>query len=146
MSFFNFDKAEAIRESQNDTPIISEEGLRTIAEAVVVDAALNEGLSSLEEGVEELVAEGVLHEKTVIRLDKEAKYNQALKITVLQMAKESNDPDFKKFVVVKKLEKKLEDKLMKKYASRANKIAKAAAQKWDPKKGRYKGTPEPKKK
>lgn len=149
MGFFNFKIKENNTESHVDNEdVISENTMALTVQALMAQSVREAVISAMELDTvtEEFIQEGVLNEKTIIKLDKDAKYAQALKITVLSLAKEANDPDFNKFVTIKKLERRQEEKLMKKYGSRAAKTARAAAQKWDPKKGRYKGSPDPAKK
>ncbi len=68
--------------------------------------------------------EGILSEKTIVRMDKYAKKNRYKMQAVLAIAKEKNDKLFKKLVTVWKMRRMLEGKLEKKYGALAEKRAK----------------------
>lgn len=68
--------------------------------------------------------EGILSEKTIIRMDKYAKKNRYKMQAVLAIAKEKNDKLFKKLVTVWKMRRMLEKKLEQKYGTLAEKRAK----------------------
>jgi hypothetical protein len=68
-------------------------------------------------------------ERSIVRLDKEARKNRAYKMAIFQTAKEKGDRDFKKLLTLWKLERFLEGKLEKRYAAQAKQLAKNALKK-----------------
>lgn len=76
----------------------------------------------------ELVEAEVVTEKTLVRLDKNARINQVQKMSVFTIAKEKNDPLFKKLLTVWRIEKNLENKLFKKYGTEGLRRAKKTVQ------------------
>jgi hypothetical protein len=78
-----------------------------------------EGVTLTEEEALMLVDAGILSERTIVKMDKFANKNRDLKKAVLVIAREKNDPAFKKLVVVYKMKKKLIGILVKKYGSQA---------------------------
>lgn len=111
----------------NDT--IATEALSFIIESAMQDTLTAEEISDFVANSEETssaVREGVLLEKTIVKLDKKAKLSRAYKAAIFTIAKEKNDRDFKKLVTVWKMERALEQKLEKKYKNEAMKRAKQA--------------------
>jgi hypothetical protein len=70
-----------------------------------------------------LMEKQVLNKGTLMRLSKEDDAKRRIKLIVYQMAKEKNDPDWKKMTLYRKLWKKFRGKLMRKYANKAKRIA-----------------------
>ena len=108
------------------------ESLALITEASILENTSEEELeqflsSSLE--TEVAVQEGVLMEKSIVRLDKNARINHAQKIAVFTIAKEKNDPKFKKLVTVWRMERALEAELFRKYGNEGLRRAKKAVSK-----------------
>jgi len=108
------------------------EEVSTEAQALIMEAAMLDVLSEgelnafLENHTEVNAAlrDQVLLEKTIVRLDKKAKLSRAQKVAVFTVAKEKNDPKFKKLVTVWRLERFLEQYLFKKYGNEALRRAK----------------------
>lgn len=103
-------------------------------EALILEGALmdltSEEIETLLENtsdVAECIAENIAMERTIVRLDKQAKLNKAKAMAVFSIAKEKNDPMFKKLMTVWKWERFLENKLTKKYGNEAARRAKKAA-------------------
>lgn len=82
---------------------------------------------TLLEGV--LPEDAVVMEKTIVRMDKQAKKQRAYKLAVLQCAKDNDDEDYKKLETLWKMEKFLTRKLEKKYAQKARSRMKQTAKK-----------------
>lgn len=87
-------------------------GSDTIEDAL---AELNDSVleSSYNYGYDEVM------ERTIVKLDKKAKKNQAYKTAIYTVARNENDPDYKKLVTLWQMEKYLTRKLEKKYATKA---------------------------
>lgn len=108
--------------------------MSTEARSCIIGAAMCESLSP--EEVEEFVSdykatsaavtEGVLMERTIVRLDKKARLQSYYKAAIFTIAKENNDRDFKKLLTIWKTERALEAKLEKKYKNEAMRRAKQA--------------------
>lgn len=100
-------------------------------EALILEGALmdlgTEELQAMLEDTSDIAAaieEDVVLERTIVRLDKKAKLNKARKMAVFAVAKEKNDPKFKKLLTVWKWERYLEAFLEKKYGNEAMRRAK----------------------
>ena len=121
----------------NDGIEINEYDAVTEAEAMIKESAMldtfsNEELESLTENTYDLgkaVNEDILVERSIVRLDKEAKKSRAFKMAVFQTAKEKGDRDFKKLMTLWKLERFIEEKLTKRYMAPAKSKAKEAMKK-----------------
>ena len=75
------------------------------------------------------VDEGFFTERTIVKFDKVARKNQLKKVAVFAIAKEANDPLYKKLVTLWKLERFIEQKLEKRYFAQAKQKAKEAMKK-----------------
>lgn len=121
------EKGLVINEYDNET-----ESTALIVECAILDAFSNEEVESLTENTYDLgkaMNEDILVERSIVRLDKQAKKNKAFKMAVFQAAKQKGDRDFKKLMTLWKLERFLENKLTKRYFAQANQIAKEAMKK-----------------
>lgn len=102
--------------------------------ALLIESALLDTLSSDElkaflenkQDVEDALDDQVLLEKSLVRLDKQARLNRATKQAVYQIAAEKNDPKFKKLLNVWRLERHFKKYLFEKYGSMAEARAKKA--------------------
>ena len=65
----------------------------------------------------------VLNKKAMIRLDRDADEKRRIKLAAYQLAKENNDPAFKKLVMYREKMKEQRAIIMKKYGKQAKKIA-----------------------
>lgn len=121
------DKGLEINEYDNETEVSS-----LIIECAILDAFSNEEIESVTENTYDLgkaVNEDILVERSIVRLDKEAKKSRAYKMAIFQVAKEKKDRDFKKLMTLWKLERFIEDKLEKRYAAQAKQLAKESMKK-----------------
>jgi hypothetical protein len=103
-----------------------------IIECAILDAFSSEEIESLTENTYDLgkaINEDILVERSIVRLDKEAKKNRAYKMAIFQVAKEKGDRDFKKLLTLWKLERFIEQKLEKRYFAQAKQKAKEAMKK-----------------
>jgi len=108
---------------------ISTEATNFIMEAFLKEEFTPEEMSMFLENqseVDDAVNNNILMEKTIVRLDKKAKLSKATKMAVFTIAKEKNDPKFKKLLTVWKMERFLEAYLYKKYGNEAARRAKKA--------------------
>lgn len=108
---------------------ISTESVNYIMEAFVTENFTEDELSMFLENqteVDDALRNNILMEKTIVRLDKKAKLSKATKMAVFEIAKEKNDPKFKKLLTVWKMERFLENHLEKKYGNEAARRAKKA--------------------
>ena len=115
------------REGSIDTEVISTESQAYIMEAAMLENLSQEEISAFLENSTEVtsaVNENILMEKTIVRLDKKAKLSKAHKMAIFTIAKEKNDPKYKKLVTVWKMERFLEAYLAKKYGNAALRRAK----------------------
>lgn len=116
-----------INEYDNETEVNA-----LIIECAILDTFSNEEIESLTENTYDLgkaINEDILVERSIVRLDKEAKKNKAYKMAIFQIAKEKNDRDFKKLLTLWKLERFIEAKLEKRYSAQAKQLAKLAMKK-----------------
>ena len=109
--------------------VLSTEAVNYIMEAFVKEEFTPDEMSMFLENqteVDDAISNNILMEKTIVRLDKKAKLSKARKMAVFTIAKEKNDPKFKKLLTVWKMERFLEDYLDKKYGNEASRRAKKA--------------------
>lgn len=92
------------------------EGDQAIVEAIIDDSDAD--LS--ESDFSQLISESLLSERSIIKLDKNAKKALATKKAAIVIAKENDDPMYKKLAMVYKLKKKLVANIMKKYGNKAD--------------------------
>ena len=107
----------------------TDESTQIISEAILAEQLSRPELDELCESADvcnDLVEQGIVQERTIVRLDKHAKINRAFMAAVFQIAKEKNDPRFKKLLTIWRTERKLEKELISKYQSQAMKRAKVA--------------------
>jgi hypothetical protein len=103
-------------------------------QALIMEAAILDTMSPDEVGaflenhteVQAALRDEVLLEKTIVRLDKQARLSQAQKTAVFTVAKERNDPLMKKLLTVWRMERFLESSLLKKYGNEGMRRAKVA--------------------
>jgi hypothetical protein len=121
------DNGLIINEYSNETEVNA-----LIVECAILDTFSSEEIESLTENTYDLgkaINEDILVERSIVRLDKEAKKNKAYKMAVFQIAKEKGDRDFKKLLTIWKLERFLEGKLEKRYSAQAKQLAKQSMKK-----------------
>ena len=75
---------------------------------------------------EQLVQEGKLRKKTLVRLSKQDDLTRRTKMGALLLAKERKDPLYDKLVKNRMMKRDLVNKIMKKYGSKGQRIAKQA--------------------
>lgn len=109
--------------------VLSTEATNYIMEAFLKESFTEDELSMFLENqteVDDAISNNILMEKTIVRLDKTAKLSKAKKMAIFTIAKEKNDPKFKKLLTVWKMERYLEAELEKKYGNEASRRAKKA--------------------
>lgn len=118
-------------EDQNDDEMIQEEeeveeSIRQFVSESAMHILLEE--SDKEELIDsgeldEMEEEGQVSESAVVRLDRDSRIRQLTKLTVFKMAREKSDPKMKKLLNIWRVERKLENDLLKKYGSKAKRVA-----------------------
>lgn len=106
---------------------VTTEAQSLILECALMDISSPAELSAFLENHNEVqgaLRDNILLERSIVRLDKKAKLSRAQKMSVFTIAKEKNDPLFKKLLTVWRMERFLEAKLLKKYYSPAMQRAK----------------------
>ncbi len=130
---FFTDAGKVVKEKDNfGDEHISLESTQMINEALITSFLTeDEQLALLESHSEitDLINSDVVTEKTLVRLDKKARINQVQKVAVFTIAKEKNDPIFKKLMTVWRIERNLEKKLFDKYGNEGLRRAKKTVQK-----------------
>lgn len=103
-----------------------------LIEAVIVDEVSQLPQSKIQEfcmpgGVgEQLVQEGKLRKNTLVRLSKKDDLTRRTKMGALLLAKENDDPLYKKLVINRAKKKELVSKIMQKYGHKGERVAKQA--------------------
>lgn len=109
-------------QDQRVDDIMNIAGTQALLQSELTESEIIEFVESIDSDV--VVAEGFLTEKTIVKFDKNAKKAQLYEIAVAAVAKEHNDPLFKKLTTVYKMERILKAKLRKKYHAEATKKVK----------------------
>lgn len=121
--------ASGINTNGQDEFTIEEEALLT--EAMLLDAGPDvvEELLESNAQVDSLLQQEVLMERSIVRLDKNAKINRAYWTAIFNIARKKKDSKYKKLVTLWKMEKQIEKYLEKKYGNEARRIAKKSVNK-----------------
>ena len=85
---------------------------------------LREFLSNSSE-TKDAIKNEILTERTIVRLDKKARFSRGLKMECFAIAKKKKDPKFLKLLTIWRMERMLEEYIVKKYSNQARPIAKA---------------------
>ena len=129
---FFTNSGQAVNQAQNfGDEHISLESAQMINEALINSFLTEDEQVQLLENhseISELINSDIVTEKTVVRLDKNARINQVQKVAVFSIAKEKNDPIFKKLLTVWRIERNLEKKLFNKYGNEGLRRAKKTVQ------------------
>ena len=111
-----------------------EEQKHLVIEALIYDEVSHLPQEKIEEfckpnGVgEELVMEGKISKKTIVRLNRQDDLARRKKIMALNLAKEANDPLYAKSVMYRQKQRECVAKIMQKYGNKAERLAKQAQQ------------------
>lgn len=102
-----------------------------ILEMFIVDDVLHGTSDQIHEFVESeqakvLQERNVLKRPTLVRLSKKDDEKRRIKLIAYQLAKDANDPEWTKLEKYQKLRKDSIDKIMRKYGSKAQRMAKIA--------------------
>lgn len=113
----------------NDEDTVSLESLSMLIEAAILENAsseeINEYVSNHGQTQSDIKNE-IVTERTIVKLDKNAKISKMTKLAAFQIAKEKNDPKFKKLLTIWRMERFLEAYLIKRYGAEAQRRAKKA--------------------
>lgn len=128
MGLFSNDVIERI-----DEDFMNEDN--TIIEAFIVDDVLKMDSDSIKEWCESeeanaLVEANVLRKPTMMRLSKQDDEKRRAKIAAYNMAKEANDPLYRKMMMYRKKWKECSTAIMNKYGSKADRVAKKKQQEY----------------
>ena len=95
-------------------------GAATVAGDQIINESilLDEDIEFSDSDMIKLIQENLLSERTIVKLDKQAKRTHAINKSAFVCAKEANDPLYKKLVFALKLKKKCKDAILKKYSSK----------------------------
>lgn len=108
----------------------------SIIEALIYDEVSHLPQEKIEEfckpnGVgEELVTEGKISKKTIVRLNKQDDLTRRKKIMALNLAKEANDPLYAKAIMYRQKYRECIAKIEQKYGNKAERLAKKAQQEY----------------
>lgn len=102
-----------------------------LLEAFLVDDVIRQSSDNIKKFCESeeariLEAKNMLKKPTLMRLSKQDDFNRRVKLVAYQLAKEANDPYFAKLKKYTALRKECIAKIMAKYSTKAEKIAKVA--------------------
>lgn len=114
-------------ESTAQYAALSNEDCSTLFAVFVAESAGEDGIDDILEEMADMTtmeAAGVggydeVMERTIVKLDKRAKKNQAYKTALYTVARNENDPDYKRLVTLWQMEKYLTRKLEKRYSMKA---------------------------
>ena len=128
MGLFSNDVIERI-----DEDFMNEDN--SIIEAFIVDDVLKMDSDSIKEWCESdeanvLVEAQVLRKPTMMRLSKQDDERRRAKIVAYNMAKEANDPLYRKMIKYRQLWKQTSNKIMEKYGNKADRVAKKKQQEY----------------
>lgn len=107
---------------------VDTEAMKTYVELMAYDDISHGTSDQIKEFCESAAAQvlterQVLNKKSLFRLSKADDQKRRIKLIVYQMAKEKNDPDWKKMLMHRSKMKEYRAKLIKKYGVKASKIA-----------------------
>ena len=112
---------------EQENTMMTEESEALIIEAAIMEAFSGEEISAALENSFDIgiaIDECPVLEKTIVKLDKKAKKNKLVKMCEFTIAKEKNDPKFKKLLYLWKMERIIEEYFHKRYGSQAERRAK----------------------
>lgn len=130
MFFTGSGKPAIVNDNYGDENI-SLESAQMINEALITSFLTEDEQIQLLEShneITDLINSDVVTEKTIVRLDKKARVNQIQKVAVFTIAKEKNDPIFRKLMTVWRIESNLEKKLLDKYGNEGLRRARKTVQ------------------
>lgn len=105
------------------------EETRLILELVLLDNLSADDCDMISEStdfISELKGQEYVSERTIVKMDKKARLQRAIKAAVFTIARRKKDVKFKKLLTVWRMERTLEAYLFKKYYSQALPLAKAS--------------------
>ena len=106
-------------ENRNVDDVLNSVGTALLLNDEMNEEEYKEFVNGLEGGIAE--AEGFLTERTIVRLDKNAKKAHLYELALFTVAREKNDRDWKKLQTVYKMKRMLKARLRKKYNNLAMK-------------------------
>ena len=119
-----FGDADPISESFSDTSHLEEafiaDHIAHLPEDMIKEFCKEGGVG------DQLVAEGKISRKTIVRLNKSDDLSRRTKMSALLLAKEKNDPLYAKLVKNRAIKRELVSKIVSKYGTKAARVAKQA--------------------
>lgn len=128
---FNYFDEDQLREGTVDAQV--EEMANAdilITESMIIECMAPDQIAEAMTGgiFDKMVKDGILNEKSIVKLDKVAKRDRATMQAVYIIASEKGDRDFKKLLTVQKMRKALKNRLIKKYWTQAQQRTRKAGQ------------------
>lgn len=120
---------EAMKEDLKDVNAQDDDDAteEALAAAYLMDLASGADIQDIAESSEQMqdISDmmGIAMERTIVRLDRKARYNHLTKQAELSLAKQHNDPLYRKLVKLWMMERALEKKIAIRYASKARSVA-----------------------
>lgn len=102
---------------------------RIVIESVLIDSLSAEESEMVCEDAafcQDLIRGDIVTERTIVKMDKKAKLQRALKAATFTIARRKKDVKFKKLLTIWRIERQLEAYLLKKYHNEALRMAKAS--------------------
>lgn len=101
--------------------VVSESDMAALLTAALEDTCSDDELEELKESVAAGQVKDLtpVEERSIVKLDKKARKQQAYRLAIYQVAKEANDPFYEKLLTCWEAERMLDDKLEKKYRMKA---------------------------
>lgn len=121
-------------ENASDTAILeamSDEDMSQLLAITLEDTLSPEELSNFVAEMAEADGVDYIEERTIVKLDKQAKKTRNYKMAILQCAKEGNDPNYKKICTLWKMERFLMRAMEKKWMTKAKARVKTMGNKVD---------------
>ena len=107
----------------------------SLAAAALLDLASPDEIADIAESVEDQQAisdmMGVAMERTIVRFDRKGRMSHLQKMAVFNVARQNNDPNFKKLEKLWSMERILEKKLSQRWGTKGNKIARIQIKDYD---------------
>lgn len=126
MNFINWGQGS------EENMLINDRDANLILESCLFDGMGSDDVAGVledKETMDELRKGEIVTERTIVRLDKKARLNNAFRTAVFTVARRHKDVKFKKLLTLWRMERQIEAYLIKRYKNEAMKIAKASLKK-----------------
>lgn len=113
-------KGGTIVEESTEPEFVSEQDMSNLMAIVLEETCTDEELEELKEAFTNGVIQFTpVEERSIVKLDKKAKKEKAYRLALYQVAKENNDKNYEKLVTLWKAEKILEQKIERRWHTKA---------------------------